>query len=65
MSTRAKILLKVVLTAALLAFLLARMDLTEFANVLISADPLLVLIAANIVSIKRLKPNRSANYKKC
>jgi uncharacterized protein (TIRG00374 family) len=45
MSNRAKILLKVVLTAALLVFLLARMDLTEFANVLISADPLLVLIA--------------------
>lgn len=45
MSNRAKILLKVVLTAALLVFLLVRMDLTEFANVLISADPLLVLIA--------------------
>jgi uncharacterized protein (TIRG00374 family) len=45
MSNRAKILLKVALTAALLVFLLVRMDLTEFANVLISADPLLVVIA--------------------
>lgn len=45
MSSRAKILVKVVLTLALLVFLLFRMDLAEFGKVLVSANLVLVLIA--------------------
>ena len=45
MSSRAKVLLKVVLTLALLVFLLFRMDLAEFGKVLVSANLFLVLIA--------------------